>query len=612
MTKSWFFICLIAFTYGTWAQNVTVENHDLTYEVYEDFQVRVLEKKTLTIHNKHGFDHAYFTEWTSPQRRINRVQIEIFDAHGKRIKKYNKMDLVDMANSASYEVVDTRVLAFKPQYQNYPFRITTYTEKTLKGFIGLPSWMPRNEFHMAVKEARLKLDISNEIPVRMFEKNLEIDEITQVENRTIYEWKVQNLAAVEDTGDIRNFRNIQSKVIVAPKRFRYDGYQGNLESWEAFGNWYLQLNQNRNNLTSETKAFLRKIPKDDVQETVSLIYEFMQSRTRYISIQLGIGGFQTMPALEVDENGYGDCKALTNYMKSMLQYVQIPSNYVLVKAGRNKKDVIKEFPSSQFNHVFLGIPIEQDTIFLECTSQSQPFNYLGDFTDDRNVLWVEQDNSKIIRTPVYDESYNREYAVASINLNDDGSGLLQVHKTHEGFFSDFYDYYLHRTSEQLESQHYDQFSYPDFKIQEVKIKPREKSYPRYQRNFELLVNNLTRSTRGRLIIPANLLEPLNRYLEVDQIDGFARVKRGFSIVDSVTVNIPADHFLPEIPEDVEISNSFGSYRFITKRTPKGLAYKREIVIFKGEYTEDTFDEFHHFYKEIKRNDRRKIISQTKT
>ena len=171
---------------------------------------------------------------------------------------------------------------------------------------------------------------------------------------------------------------------------------------------------------------MASLDASNVREFVGEVYSHMQAKTRYVSIQLGIGGFQSLPASLVDEKGYGDCKALTTYMKSMLDSKGINSNYILVRAGSDVPDVKKEFPSNQFNHVFLGIPTEQDTILIECTSQASPVDYIGTFTDDRNVLWVEKGGSKIIRTPTYSEDDNKIIKEATVFIDEEGNGVVNL------------------------------------------------------------------------------------------------------------------------------------------------------------------------------------------
>jgi len=67
-------------------------------------------------------------------------------------------------------------------------------------------------------------------------------------------------------------------------------------------------------LPETTKQKVTELTKNakSREEKARLLYEYVQNKTRYISIQLGIGGFQPFEARVVDETGYGDCKALSN------------------------------------------------------------------------------------------------------------------------------------------------------------------------------------------------------------------------------------------------------------------------------------------------------------
>ena len=98
---------------------------------------------------------------------------------------------------------------------------------------------------------------------------------------------------------------------------------------------------------------------------------------RYVSIQLGIGGFKPSAAKFVDEKKYGDCKALTNYMKNLLSVVGIASYPALINAGYNKYPADTRFPSDPFNHVILCVPMEKDTVWLECTSNNAKAGFFG-------------------------------------------------------------------------------------------------------------------------------------------------------------------------------------------------------------------------------------------
>ena len=86
-------------------------------------------------------------------------------------------------------------------------------------------------------------------------------------------------------------------------------------------------------------------------------------------------------------------------MKSALATVGIESYYTLIYGDSKPIKIDQRIPSQQFNHVILCVPLEQDTVWLENTSSSSPFNYLGVFTQNRKGLLVNGDKSELVNTP---------------------------------------------------------------------------------------------------------------------------------------------------------------------------------------------------------------------
>jgi len=207
-----------------------------------------------------------------------------------------------------------------------------------------------------------------------------------------------------------------------------DGYQGDMSSWEKFGEWYGSLSKQSIDLTEERKKFFRSLVKDATtdKEKAAIIYRYLQQNFRYVSIQLGIGGFKPFQASFTDKTKYGDCKALSNYTQACLDAVGIKSYQALINAKYNKEPVDPSFPHNAFNHVILCVPMQHDSVWLECTSNTNEFGVLGSFTENRNALLITENGGRLVATPRSVAANNKFSTRCIIDLNEDGSGSAKV------------------------------------------------------------------------------------------------------------------------------------------------------------------------------------------
>src|SRR5690554_5238221 len=203
---------------------------------------------------------------------------------------------------------------------------------------------------------------------------------------------------------------------------------------------------------------MRKLVENesDTRKKAEKIYKYVQNKTRYVSIQLGIGGWKPMNAKDVDRLGYGDCKALTSYTKALLEAVDIPSYYSIIYNSSAKRNISEDFVSMQGNHVILAVPTDNDLYWLECTSQTIPFNYIGSSNDDRIVLAINEKEAKLKRTPIYQTKNNSQTSVAQYAITPNGTlnGTLEITTKGTQYGSRFY---LERQSAEQANKYYNHY-----------------------------------------------------------------------------------------------------------------------------------------------------------
>ncbi len=86
--------------------------------------------------------------------------------------------------------------------------------------------------------------------------------------------------------------------------------------------------------------------------------------------------------------------------------------------------MVAEFPEFQSNHVICCVPLQKDTIWLECTSESLPAGYLSGFTANRWCILIDENGGKLVHTPKY--GYNDNLQVRKINGTINGEGNLDA------------------------------------------------------------------------------------------------------------------------------------------------------------------------------------------
>jgi hypothetical protein len=82
------------------------------------------------------------------------------------------------------------------------------------------------------------------------------------------------------------------------RTFHLENVDGSAKSWKEFGQWYSsEILTGTTILPEETKAKMSPVgdEKNPIMKA-KLIYDYVQQKSRYVSIQVGIGGWKPMDA----------------------------------------------------------------------------------------------------------------------------------------------------------------------------------------------------------------------------------------------------------------------------------------------------------------------------
>lgn len=569
--------------------------------------------KVITVFNYNGLKNIDAVEYYDKSTSVNSIQAIVYDAFGNEIKKIKRKDFKDQSVADGFSLYsDDRILSLDYTPISYPFTIVYESEVTTQNTAFIPTWYPIDDYNESIQKSTLDINFPTELGFK-FKENNTSDKIQKTENSNSISFIAENMPAekMEDYAPL--FQKLVPNVIFGIENFNLEGYKGTAKTWETLGNWVsTSLLNDTTQLDDVVKQKVHELTKNETSaiEKAKKIYTFLQENTRYISIQLGIGGWKPMLAKDVNRLGYGDCKALVNYTQALLKEAGIDSYYTVIYGNRHKRNIEKDFVSEQGNHVILTIPNESENIFLECTNQNIPFGYLGSFTDDRYALMVNGNDSKIIMTKEYTEKENIQTSNAVCSLDENGNLNATISLISEGInYGNKYN--LISTSKQEVETHYKNNIFNwlnNLKLSNIQLK-NDKEKIVFKEELTIEAQNYAEKNGEKWFVPINVSNRIKsiptRYRS--RKNPF-EIERGFVENDSIEITFPKDTKIENLADNISIDSKFGFYQLsVNKKNNTTITITRYFNLHKGYYPNTEYDNFRKFIEEIASADNSKII-----
>ncbi len=220
-----------------------------------------------------------------------------------------------------------------------------------------------------------------------------------------------------------------------------DGSRG-FRDWDVVATWYEELTagilDDADGVSTIVDGMKPESP-ELVLDSLTEAFSFAARQVRYVSIQIGIGGYKPFSPAEVCQLRYGDCKAKTFLMLAMAGNLGLDSFPVLVRTS-DRGPLNKGIPGPvQFNHVIAAVRLPDKVgedlwsaidvegigriVFLDSTDSSGSPWALPQGIQGTTALLLTAENGILIELPVQPPGSAKTTRILEAGIDEQGTIL---------------------------------------------------------------------------------------------------------------------------------------------------------------------------------------------
>ncbi|HEX5003919.1 MAG TPA: DUF3857 domain-containing protein [Gemmatimonadales bacterium] len=247
--------------------------------------------------------------------------------------------------------------------------IVDYSYTTVK----TKAWVPGDFYQwwgvstgLSVQRSRLIVDAPIGEQLRIEERNLNFPRRTEEGGgRRVLTWATANLPRLKPELYAADSNDIYMSVAVSSPL-----------TWRDIGEWYGKLAADRYALPPDLAGQVRQMVTGarTARDTAAIVQQWVAQDIRYLSIALGIGGYQPRTPAEVVASGFGDCKDKATLFVAAMRSLGFDAAPVLASSGGG---VNRELPSlEQFNHAIAYVTLPEGRAYTDLTVEFLPLGLI--------------------------------------------------------------------------------------------------------------------------------------------------------------------------------------------------------------------------------------------
>ncbi len=545
--------------------------------------------------------------------KLSDISLTIYDATGEKVKTYKKSDFTDQKLfDGSTLQDDTRYLTLPIQRAEYPYTIEIIYERQISCNFLIPDFYVQS-YDEAIERKEINIIFPKDLQIKMKSYNISqedvIAEAQTSENTEKFSWVFKDKKAVKFETNSPPSSEVLPLIKCVAEKFVMGKVEGSMDSWESFSSFMYELNQDRFTPTEEIKTVVADLIEGAENEfdKIDRIYSYLKANMRYVNVSLGIGGWQSFPAEYVHKNKFGDCKALSYYMKTLLSVAGIESYTAATYRGEKREVRLDEnFTENAFNHMILYIPGHD--LFLECTSRNYPTGYVGSDNDQRKCLIVKPSGGMLIEVKSRGEISDFSFDEIDIDVTDEFP-KVRYSMQKSGIHQEEWRYIIDNYSQNDKEKYFLSFlDLPPSKIDNLDIQyNKENPIATARAEFDLL--KFGNVTGNRFFVNVNAINRLvieNEKEKKERKENFYLNFRG-AYKAKVTVHLPEGYQVEHGMLDQKVESPFGAYEVKTTLDQNVLTYTRTFNGKEGLFQASQYEEYNNFIKAFNKIENSRVV-----
>ncbi len=365
-------------------------------------------------------------------------------------------------------------------------------------------------------------------------------------------------------------------------------------------------------IRARVDAILADVEADPAARAARL-YAHVRDRVRYVSVQLGMGGWIPHASQEVLDVGFGDCKDQASLLGTMLAVAGIPSRQVTVWAhGGWPWPYGLPTIAGNANHQVVFVDLPDRSVLADPTHTGTAFGEVPFALQGADVLPLSADGDPVERVPVDPPEANRLEVTLRLAVGADGwaKGAIDVSavgaKAHP-----LRHHLLNERGKERRKKFDDRLGVHDIIVNAIErtagVVPTTAGVPLEARVAVRRDERFGPAGQVWSLTPDTFFSPGVRRIEAGPrtrpiLLGVPRVRH-----HRVALALPPERRPGELPAPVEIEAPFATYRLVWRQAEGGVELDRQLTWTQPWIGADQVEAYRAFADAILRADARAVV-----